>query len=181
MTRMYIHNETSASQKAVPYLEGVRQKMGKVFNFHGVLANSPAALKAFMEYSSVLENEGTLSQIEKQAIALAAAEANKSSYCLGAHTMLCTMMLGLKEEETFALRKAEANDSKLRILGQFTKAVINERGLLAESRLKELTSAGFSDEQILEIHAQIVGSIFKNYLSVLFNIEVDIPPARELK
>ena len=81
MSRITIidHHNANADQKAL--LDAIQSQLGMVPNFLKVFANSPVALKAFLGLHGVA-NEGSLSALTRERIALALAQQNACEYCL---------------------------------------------------------------------------------------------------
>jgi AhpD family alkylhydroperoxidase len=104
--------ETKSAASVAPVLASIREKMGKVFNFHGTLAHNEAAFNAFMAYDQALDAAGTLSVPEREAIAFAISESNRSRYCVAAHAMVSKMM-GLSEDDVLGLRTGTPTDRRL--------------------------------------------------------------------
>src|SRR5204862_5525643 len=73
MSRFQIHDDLTAPEGSVPVLRGALATGGQLPNFLGVLAGSPAALRAYARFRSELRHgKVTLPTLER--IALAAAE-----------------------------------------------------------------------------------------------------------
>ena len=68
-----------------PLLEAVGKKLGLVPNLTRVMANSPAVLKAYLEFSGALAG-ASLPARTRELIALAVGEANGCDYCLAARS-----------------------------------------------------------------------------------------------
>ena len=66
-------------------LAGVKSRLGAVPNMYRIIANSPAALEAFLGFYTALD-KGEVDSLTRERIALAVAEANGSDYCLSAQT-----------------------------------------------------------------------------------------------
>jgi hypothetical protein len=69
-SRFQVHDELTAPERSLPVLKGALAAGGQLSNFIGVLAGSPAALRAYARYRSELRN-GTLPLKTQQRIALA--------------------------------------------------------------------------------------------------------------
>src|SRR5918996_1887443 len=80
-SRFQVHDELTAPERSVPILKGALTGGGQLSNFIGVLAGSPAALRAYARFRSELRH-GSLSVKTQQRIALAVAEHQKSAYAL---------------------------------------------------------------------------------------------------
>src|SRR3954465_4191456 len=70
MSRFTIHDDESAPEGSLPIIKGALGASGQLPNFVGVLANSPAALRAYARFRSELRN-GELSRPTLERISLA--------------------------------------------------------------------------------------------------------------
>ena len=72
-SRFQVHDELTAPERSVPILKGALSGGGQLPNFIGVLAGSPAVLRAYARFRSELRH-GTLPLKTQQRIALAVSE-----------------------------------------------------------------------------------------------------------
>src|SRR3989440_10959234 len=70
MSRFHIHDELTAPEGSAPVLKGALATGGQLPNFLGVLAGSPAAIRAYARFRSELRH-GTLDLPTVERIALA--------------------------------------------------------------------------------------------------------------
>src|ERR1700745_215028 len=77
MSRFQIHDDLTAPEGSVPVLRGAMASAGQLPNFLGVLAGSPAALRAYTRFRSELRH-GTLALPTLERISLATAEHYRS-------------------------------------------------------------------------------------------------------
>ena len=82
-SRFQVHDELTAPERSVPVLNGALAGGGQLSNIVGVLAGSPAVLRAYARLRSELRH-GVLPWATQQRIALAVAEEQKSDYALSA-------------------------------------------------------------------------------------------------
>src|SRR6202049_128433 len=73
VSRFQIHDDLTAPDASVPVLRGALTSGGQLPNFLGVLAGSPAALRAYARFRSELRH-GKLTLATLERIALAVAE-----------------------------------------------------------------------------------------------------------
>src|SRR2546422_5367077 len=154
-------------------LKNSRLKLDEAPRFLQVLANSPAALRAYLRADAALVR-GQLTPRQRQQVALAVAEINSSSYSLSAHYDT-GKSLGLTHHEMQLARNATAEDPKDERMLRFTQAVVLQRGDISDEDFQAMRKAGFPDAQIVEIVANIALNIFSNYFSSVAKTEVDFP------
>ena len=87
MSRIHMVDPTQSTSEQKALLDTIQSQLGMAPNFLKVLANSPAALKAFLGLHSVAHS-GTLSLQTRERIALALAQHNACAYCVAAHTAI---------------------------------------------------------------------------------------------
>src|SRR4051812_44916734 len=80
-SRFQVHDELTAPERSLPVLKGALAGGGQLSNFIGVLAGSPATLRAYARFRSELRH-GVLPWATQQRIALAVAEYQQSEYAL---------------------------------------------------------------------------------------------------
>ncbi len=142
-------------------------------NFLHLLANSPAALGAYVACAGALA-QGQLTVRQRELIALAIAEINGARYCLSAHCALARK-LGLTDDEIRAARRATSADGQTHAMLRFAQSVALQRGELSDADFQSLRLAGFSDALIAEIVSNIALNIFTNYFNSVARTEIDFP------
>src|SRR5256714_14335481 len=80
-SRFQVHDELTAPERSLPVLKAAIAGGGQLSNFLGVLAGSPAVLRAYARFRSELRH-GELPLKSQQRIALAVAEYQGSEYWL---------------------------------------------------------------------------------------------------
>ena len=163
----------SATGKTKQIFDGLQKNLGTVPNLMRVLANSPAALNAYMSFSGAL-GEGTLSAKTREQLAIAVANANSCDYCLSAHNAL-GKLAGLATDDLALAQNAEAADQKTAAALRFAVEIVRKRGLLPASEVEALRTAGFSDGEVTEIIAAVALNIFTNYFNHIAGTAIDFP------
>jgi uncharacterized peroxidase-related enzyme len=110
MARLPVIAPEDAKWKARSQLSDVQKKLGLVPNITRVMANSPATLEAYIQFTSALE-DGSLDATSRELIALGTAEMNQCEYCLSAHSTI-GKVIGLDDDEILAGRQVHAKDAK---------------------------------------------------------------------
>lgn len=164
-------NDTSPDRQAV--LSQIHAAFGATPNMFKAVANSSAALKSMWGSFGALGG-GVLSAKLGEQIAVAIANRNACEYCLAAHTAL-GRKAGASSEEMSAAQDGNSSDAKTAAALRFALRVVEGRGQIADADVQDLRSAGFSDEEIVEILAHVALNLFTNYVNVAFAVPVDFP------
>lgn len=173
MARLPIQNVESATGSTKQIFTALQSKLGMVPNMTKVMANSPAVLQAYAQFSGALSGSTLSAQLREQ-IALLTAEANACTYCLSAHSAL-GKMVGLNQAQIEGARNRESADPRSFAALKFAQSIIDLRGGVGESDIKAVRAAGFSDAEIAEIVAAVALNIFTNFFNRAFDVDVDFP------
>ncbi len=173
MPRLIAVEPQTATGRVKDLLTGVQASLGVTPNLFRTLANSSAALEAYLSFNKAL-SKGKLSAPLREQLALTVAEENVCRYCLAAHTAI-GKSVGLEEEAILASRRAEAENGREGAALRFAKKLIQVRGQASEEDLNALREAGFSDGEIAEIVANVALNVFTNYFNLVAGTEVDFP------
>ena len=169
-SRFHIHDELTAPERSLPILKGALSTGGQLSNFIGVLAGSPAVLRAYARFRSELRH-GSLPLRTQQRIALAVAQHDGSDYWL-ATLQRTAREAGLGLDEIAYARDFESRDENEAALLRYVRGVLDARGGAPPLHLhEEAREAGWSDEQILEAVAHVSLSRF----STLVASSSDVP------
>lgn len=164
-------NDTTPDRQAV--LSQIHAAFGATPNMFKAVANSPAALKSMWGAFGSLGGGVIPAQVGEQ-IAVAIANRNACEYCLAAHTAL-GRKAGASAAQMSAAQDGNSEDPKTAAALRFALRVVEGRGQIADSDVQELRSAGYGDEEIVEILAHVALNLFTNYVNVAFAVPVDFP------
>lgn len=170
--------ETVNDEKTKQKLAQAKEKLGSVPNIIKGMANSSAALGAYLSMSGELA-EGELTPVERESIALRVAHLNECGYCSAAHTAI-GQSVSMSKDEIKAARKGEPQDEKIQALLSFTEQLVSNRGFVKDDQLQAVKSAGYSDGQVAETVAAVALNIYTNYFNHVNDTSVDFPAADDL-
>jgi uncharacterized peroxidase-related enzyme len=170
-----IHSPETAPAGARETLSTIAKNYGFVPNLAAVIAESPATLAGLLGFMSAFDaTEMTLAPVERQVVLVTVSVANRCEYCTTAHSMLASKA-GLARAEIDKLQEARAlSDARLEALRQFTKTVVAERGLAADSDLEAFFAAGFTKAQVFEVVFGVALKTLTNYAN-----HIAKPPVNE--
>lgn len=173
MPNIAVPEKSAAPAKSQELLSAVERQMGTVPNIFLAMANSPATLEAYLQFSGSL-SRGKLSPTLREQIALATAGKNGCDYCASAHTFL-GRKAGLNEDQLALALKGESTDAKTtKVLG-FVREILETSGNVRPESIAELSEAEFTDEEIVEIVGLVGMNIFTNYFNHVVRTTIDFP------
>src|SRR5476649_1237650 len=172
MTTFKIHTEENAPEKSRPILKELLGKIGFLPNVVGVLAESPAALKAWVDMKTDLD-AGLLSATDRKVVHLSASYLNNCGYCMAAGTTIAEKE-GVSRDILEALRNDKPlKDAKLEQLRQFTKAVMRRMGRPDKTDIDAFRKAGYTNAHVLEVVLGISHSVLGNYINHIAETPLD--------
>lgn len=162
------------SDDAVASLFGaIRAKMGGVPNIMRTMAQSPAALEAYLGFSGAL-GKGRFTDAQRELAALASAGENGCDYCASAHSTL-GKMAGLDAADMrHVLDGGHLNGADGQIVAT-TRKIVGQRGVLSDDDVEQFYAAGFDQGHLVELVAITALNIFTNYFNHIADTEIDFP------
>ena len=169
MSRFHIHDDLSAPEGSLPVLKGAMASGGQLPNFLGVLAGSPAALRAYTRFRSELRH-GSLALPTLERIALAVAGHYRSQPGLAIHTRTARQA-GVGIDEVAAARDWASSDPREAALLRYLRTLLEHRGHAPMHLHEEAREAGWSDEQLLEA----IAYVSLESLTAMVNVAGEVP------
>jgi AhpD family alkylhydroperoxidase len=163
ISRFDIHDELTAPEGSVKILRGVQSAGGAVSKFIGVLAGSPAALRAFARMRHELR-DGKLPRATRERIGLAVAERRGDPYSIAQHARTARAA-GLGLDEISRARSFTSSDEREAALLAFLEAVLSTDGRPSTHLVEEAREEGWDDEQMLEAVAHVALNEFQSLIS----------------
>lgn len=173
MSRINVVTNETANTEQKTLLDAIQSQLGMTPNFLKVLANSPAALRAFLGLHSIA-GEGALDPQTRERIALGLAQKNSCEYCLSAHTAI-GRKAGLSNEEIAANRAGTSQDEKAAVAVQFARSLVENMGEVTTAEITEIRNAGYSDAEIVEIITHVGMNVLTNIIGKASRVEIDFP------
>jgi len=170
-SRFFVHDDLTAPERSQPIVKAALTAGGQLSNIVGVLAGSPAALRAYTRMRSELRH-GTLSVATQQRIGLAVAQHQGSEFALA--TLLRTgREAGLGIDEMALAREFDSYDETEATLLRYVKTLLESEGAPPLHLHEAAREAGWQDEQILEAIAHVALSSFANLITRAGDVPVD--------
>ena len=172
MSIFSIHDDQTAPEASRPILEGAKAKYRFLPNLLGGLAESPAALEAYVTLSDIFD-KSSLTPAERQVVILAISAENGCEYCVAAHSTVAAM-LKLPGDVIEALRDGRPiADARLEALRNFAETVVKKRGWADEDDVQAFLAAGFDRAQVLDVVLGVAFKTLSNYANHLIATPVD--------
>ncbi|HEX8975181.1 MAG TPA: carboxymuconolactone decarboxylase family protein [Solirubrobacteraceae bacterium] len=171
MSRFQIHDDLTAPEGSATVLRGALSSGGQLPNFLGVLAGSPAALRAYARFRSELRH-GRLTLPTLERIALAVAEYYQSAPGIAMHSR-AARSAGLALDEVALARQFSSRDEREAALLRYLQALLVERGHTPMHLHEEAREAGWDDEELLEAIAALMLEGFTAMINVAGEVPVD--------
>jgi alkylhydroperoxidase family enzyme len=170
-SRFQVHDELTAPERSVPVLKGATSGGGQLSNFVGVLAGSPAVLRAYARFRSELRH-GALGWATQQRIALAVAEHQGSEYALST-VQRTAREAGLGLDEIALAREFDSRDEKESMLLRYLRALLESEAAPPRHLHEEALEAGWTNEQLLEAIAHVALAGFGNLVTRAGDVPID--------
>lgn len=145
--------------------------MGFVPNVVKQMANSPAALESFLTSRDVL-SRGSLDASMIAMIGIVLAETYSCEYLLAARIAMAKKA-GMSEEEINFAKQQSSKDAKKDLGLSFVRNVVVRHGEVLPGDVKDLSAAGYSEGEIVELLAQVSLNMFVYYMIQVGQPELD--------
>ena len=163
MSRFDIHDELTAPDESARLLAGMARAGGSVSKFVGLLAGSPAALRAFARMRHELR-DGALPRRTRERIALAVAHQRGDAYSVAQHARTARAA-GLGLDEITRARDWTSSDPREAALLAFLASLFTDEGRPATHLLEEAREADWTDEEVLEAVAHLALNDFQSLMA----------------
>jgi len=185
MTTFDVHTRETAGTKSAELLARAEQSYGFIPNLLGVLAESPATLKAYLAIGKIFD-ESSFTQAEREVIMLTASRVQDCRYCVAAHSAVAGMQKVPADVIEAIRNDLPIANKKLEALRAFTVSIIENRGWIfdeetgafLEAGYNTFLEAGYNKAQILELILGISFKTISNYANHFANTPLDDAFAR---
>ena len=169
VSRFHIHDELTAPDESAPLIKSIQTAGGAVSKFLGVIAESPATLRAYTRLRSEL-HRGELTEPTRQRIGLATASRREDAYTLSQYTVTARKA-GLGLDEINRARDFQSEDEKEQALLTLLRATIAYDEPVPQHLVEEAREAGWNDSEIIEAVAEMALAQFQS----LFAAAAELP------
>ncbi len=145
---------------------------GLVPNYHKVLANSVAVVKAFEEFRRSMQKT-KLRAIEREIVSVEVSRRTKCHYCLSAHSTFARQMR-MSPTDIRAMREGRPlSDPRQALVQHATKRLWVTQGRLSVEEIADFNAKGLSNQELIEIIAVIGWYVLSTLTNNLARTEVD--------
>jgi uncharacterized peroxidase-related enzyme len=173
-TRFHALNIETAPEAARPMLAASLQQFGFVPGPVARAAHSPSLLKHLLAGFAAFDRT-SLSQLEREVVAMTVAFEHGCEYCMAMHSALLARDPDNAENLSALRAGAPLTEPRLEALRRFVRALVRERGQVPVEHWRELAAAGFSQQHSLD--ALLGAGVY--WLSTVTNLlteaELDVP------
>jgi uncharacterized peroxidase-related enzyme len=158
--------DAQANAQLKPTYDNLKQNLGKVPNFFGLLAHKPEILNTFLPFYMAVTGPGALEARYKELAYLKTSNINGCEYCSRAHTA-SAKKIGVTAQEIQALpfyERSNLFNEKDKAVIHFADQVTRGASSVRPAHLAELRRH-FSEEQIVELAAVIGVANFTNRIN----------------
>ena len=172
MTTLKVHTIESAPEASKSFLENSQKVYGMIPGLHGVLAAAPGILEGYQKLHELFVNT-SFNEEELTVVWQAINVEHACHYCVPAHTGIAHMMKVDNDIIESLRNETPLANPKLEALRTLTLAIVRNRGNVSQADLEAFYTAGYGEQQVLEIILGVSQKMISNYTNHIANTPVD--------
>ena len=162
MTTFTAHTVENTTGDTKDLLSSIQQGYGFLPNLFSYMAEAPTTVQAYLALNDLLAKT-SIPMPQLQVALLAASIENDCNFCKVAHRAIGKKM-GANPASLDALNNGEfVSDAKDRAIAEFTVAVMRNKGWVPDKDVQSFLSAGYNQQQILEVILVVTIKTLSNY------------------
>lgn len=175
MSRLSTTNPSSAQGTTSEIYNSIKKTAGIVPNVYATIGtHCPSGLKKILELDKIIEGS-TLSEAELAAIRLKVSTHAICDYCITAYAFL-GQFAGLSKATIENIRTGQPTlNTKIDKLLDFVCTLLTSKGVIDFSSIQALLSAGYTENNLIEICLVISNTTFINLVNRINNTTIDFP------
>lgn len=173
MSRVDLIDPATAGPEVKPVLDQIHAAFGATPAMFLAVANSPAALEMMWAGFGALAHGRFGARLGEQ-VAVLVADRNACEYCLAAHTAL-GRKAGATTQEMGQAQAGRSDDPRAAAALAFAEKLVEDRAQVSDEDVAALRSAGFDDQDVVELVAHVALNLFTNYVNVALGVPLDFP------
>ncbi|MBQ4833829.1 carboxymuconolactone decarboxylase family protein [Pseudoalteromonas sp. MMG010] len=174
MAEFTLYTAENAPEEAKPLLEKSVAAFGMLPNLHAVMAQAPTLLEGYQVLHELFQKTSFNAQ-ELTVVWQTINVEHDCHYCVPAHSGIAAMMNIDQDIVDALVNKTPLSDPKLETLRETTLAMTRQRGVISDEQISKFFSAGYAQQQLLEIIVGLSQKVMSNYTNHLANTPVDEP------
>ena len=172
MTTLKVHTIESAPEASKSFLENSQKAYGMIPGLHGVLASAPGILEGYQKLHELFVNT-SFNEEELTVVWQAINVEHACHYCVPAHTGIAHMMKVDNDIIESLRNETPLANPKLEALRTLTLSIVRNRGNVSQAELEAFYTAGYGEQQVLEIILGVSQKVISNYTNHIANTPVD--------
>jgi len=160
-----------ASEIQLDALQRARRRYGWTPNTIRVMARSHSAAHIYLD-ADQRNQKTTLSDLERELVAVATAQHNRCEYCLTAHSVNL-ILLGAQREDVQGARAGTSDSPRSRAILRFTEAILRDSGAVADDEISAAVAAGVDETTLVDVVAVVAENILGNFVNTLADSPID--------
>lgn len=172
MTTLKVHTIESAPEGSKAFLENSQKAYGMIPGLHGVLAGAPGILEGYQKLHELFTNT-SFNEEELTVVWQTINVEHACHYCVPAHTGIAHMMKVDNDIIESLRNETPLANPKLEALRTLTLSIVRNRGHVSQEELEAFYTAGYGEQQVLEIILGLSQKIISNYSNHIANTAVD--------
>ena len=166
------YTPANAQPRAKALLEKINTGYGFIPNLFGYMAEAPATIEAYLLLNELVGKSSLGPQNTQLSLWISSIE-NQCEFCQIAHQAFAKKM-GVKEQTYHAVLTQSAVECPTdAALINFTRALVNKRGHLNESEVRQFLAAGFTTQHVMEVIMIVTIKTLSNYINHLTHPEIN--------
>jgi uncharacterized peroxidase-related enzyme len=162
MTTFTAYSIETAQPELKPILQDIEKKFGFVPNLFTYMAEAPVVIEAYLALNALIA-KSSFTQQEAQVALLAVSVENQCGFCSVAHRAI-GKAVGANQQTLDALNNNTAIENiKDHALATFVRAVVKERGWVADFVVDQFLASGFTKQQVFEVMLIVAIKTLSNY------------------
>jgi len=162
MTTFAAHTIENSTGDTKELLSSIQKGYGFIPNLFSYMAEAPTTVQAYLTLNDLLAKT-SIPMPQLQVALLAASIENDCNFCTVAHRAIGKQM-GANSASLDALNNGEQiTDTRDSAIAKFTVAVMKYKGRVPEEDVKAFLSAGYNQQQILEVILVVTIKTLSNY------------------
>jgi len=164
----------TAPNASRPLLQASAQQFGFLPSPLAYAAGSPALLRQLLAGFAAFDRT-SLTQAEREVVAMTVAFEHGCHYCMALHSALLAQSPELAPLVSLLRSGSPLPDAKLEALRSWVRAIVSQRGRVSASSMQAFLAAGFSQEAALDVLLGTTVYITSTLINLVTQAELDPP------